>query len=167
MLDTARILRDGALLSLVGSTYVLLILRFNPRLFLRHYPKEIQEIVPPKSTKEIWISILLGGVPFLLLFVGSQFDSALLWQNSIQGRPLFWERFAHAFGVISLFNLVDLFILDWLIVCWLKPPWVILPGTEHIVIPKLYLHHFKGFLLGTVLSVVVGLAIAALLSIEF
>ena len=165
MLDTARTLRDGALLSLVGSTYVLLILRFNPRLFLRHYSKEIREIVPPKSAKEIWISILLGGVPFLLLLIGSHFDSPLLWQNSTQGRPLFWERFAHAFGVIFLFNLVDLFILDWLIVCWLKPPWVILPGTEHIVIAKPYLHHFKGFLLGTVLSVVVGLAIAALLSI--
>ena len=78
----------------------------------------------------------------------------------------FWELFAHAFSVIFIFNLVDLLILDWLIVCWLKPHWVMLPGTGHIVIPKPYLHHFKGFLLGTVLAVVVGLAIAALPRIE-
>jgi hypothetical protein len=52
LLDTMRIVRDGALLSLVGSTYLLVLLRFNPRIFLRHYPKEIREIVPPKSGKE-------------------------------------------------------------------------------------------------------------------
>jgi hypothetical protein len=27
-------------------------------------------------------------------------------------------------------------ILDWLIVCKFKPRWVIVPGTEHIVIPN-------------------------------
>jgi hypothetical protein len=91
----------------------------------------------------------------------------LLWQTATQGRTLFWERFAYAFGVIFLFNLVDLLILDWLIVCWFKPRWVILPGTEHIVIPRPYLHHFNGFLIETVGSVIVGLAIATLLSIQF
>jgi hypothetical protein len=66
-----------------------------------------------------------------------------------------------------IFNLVDLLILDWLIVCWFKPRWVILPGTEHIVIPNPYLHHFKEFLMGTVGLVIVGLGIAAVLSIQF
>ena len=60
LLDTARIVRDGALLSVVASTYLLLLLRFNPRIFLGHYPKEIREIVPPKSEKERRMSILLG-----------------------------------------------------------------------------------------------------------
>jgi hypothetical protein len=27
---------------------------------------------------------------------------------------------------------VDLLILDWLIVCWFKLRWAILPGTEHM-----------------------------------
>jgi len=52
-----RILRDGALLSVVASTYLLVLLRLNPRIFLRHYPKEIREIVPPKSEKERQMSI--------------------------------------------------------------------------------------------------------------
>ena len=68
--------------------------------------------------------------------------------------------------MLFIFNLVDLLILDWLIVCWFKPRWVILPGTEHIVIPNPYVH-FKEFLMGTVGLVIVGLAIAALLSIQF
>lgn len=161
MLDTTRILRDGALLSLVGSTYLLVLLRFNLRIFLRHFPKEIREIVPPKSEKERRMSILLG------LLIGAPFTSALLWRTATLGSHSFWELFAYAFGVLFIFNLVDLFILDWLIVCRLKPRWVILPGTEHVVIPKPYLHHFKGFLMGTVGLAIVGLAIAALLSIQF
>jgi hypothetical protein len=165
LLDTMRILRDGALLSVVASTYLLVLLRFNPRIFLRHYPREIREIVPPKSEKERRISILLG-VPFALLLLGAPFASALLRRTATQGSASFLELFAHAFGVFFLFNLVDLLILDWLIVCRFKPRWVVLPGAEHIVIAKPYLLHFKGFLIGTVGSVIVGLAIAALLRIQ-
>jgi hypothetical protein len=160
LLDTMRILRDGALLSVVASTYLLVLLRFNPRIFLKHFPKEIREIVPPKSEKERRISILLG-VPLGLLFIGSTFASALLWRASAQGSLSFWELFAHVFGLFFVFNLVDLLILDWLIVCRFTPRWLIIPGTEHIVMPKEYLYHFKGFLMGTVVSVIGGLAIAA------
>jgi hypothetical protein len=154
-----RILRDGALLSLVGSTYLLVLLRFYPRVFLQHFYKEIRAIVPPKSEKERRMSVFLG------LLIGAPLTAALLWRTATLGSHSFWELFSYAFGVLFIFNLVDLVILDWLIVCWLKPRWVILPGTEHIVIPKPYLHHFKGFLLGTVGLAIVGLAIAALLSL--
>ena len=156
-----RILRDGALLSVLGSTYLLVLMRFNPRIFLRHYPKEIREIVPPKSEKEQRMSILLG------LLIGVPFISALLWRTATLGSHSFRELFAYAFGVLFIFNLVDLLILDWLIVCWFNPRCMILPGTEHIVIPKQYFHHFKGFLMGTAGLAIVGLAIAALLSIQF
>lgn len=156
-----RIVRDGAWLSLVGSAYLLVLLRFTPRIFLRHYPKQIREIVPPKSEKERRMSVLLG------LIVGVPFTSVLLWRTATLGSHSFRELFAYAFGVLFIFNLVDLLIIDWLIVCWLKPRWAILPGTEHIVIPKPYFHHFKGFLIGTVGLAIAGLAIAALLSIQF
>src|SRR5689334_989571 len=158
-LDLTRILRDGALLSLVGSIYLLVLLRFNPRMFLRHFPKEIREIVPPKSMKERRMSLLFG------LLIAVPFTSVLLWRAATLGRHSFWELFTYVFGVLFMFNLVDLLILDWLIVCWIEPRWVILPGTEHVRFPKQYLHHFKGFLIGTVGFVIVGLAIAAFLSI--
>jgi hypothetical protein len=161
LLKTMHVMRDGLVFSLVASTYLLVLLRFRPRIFLRHYPKEIREVVPPKSKKEERMSIFLG------LLLGVPFASALLWRTATLGSHSFWELFAYAFGVLFIFNLVDLLILDWLIVCWLEPRWVILPGTEHIVVPKQYLHHFKGFLLGTVGLAIVGLAIAALLNNRF
>jgi len=158
MLDATRIVRDGVLFSVVASTCLIALLRFNPRIFLRHYPREIRKIVPPKSEKERQLSILLG------LLIGVPLASALVWRVATLGSHSFWELFAYAFGVLFIFNLVDLLVLDWLIVCWLEPRWVILPGTEHVVIRKQYLHHFKGFLIGTVGLGIVGLAIAALLS---
>jgi hypothetical protein len=107
------------------------------------------------------MSALLG-----LLF-GVPFTAALLWRTATSGSHSFWDLFAYAFGVLFIFNLVDLLILDWLIVCWFEPRWVILPGTEHIAIPNPYIHHFKEFLMGTVGLGIVSLAIAALLSIQF
>jgi hypothetical protein len=161
ILLTMRIVRDGALLSLVGSARILVLLRFCPRIFLQHLYKEIRANVPPKSEKERRMSVLLG------LLIGVPLTAALLWRTATLASHSFWELFAYAFGVLFIFNLVDLLILDWLIVCWLKPRWVILPGTEHIVIHKPLLHHFKAFLLGTLGLAIVGLAITALLSIQF
>jgi hypothetical protein len=161
LIDTMRIVRDGALLSVVASTYVLVLLRLNPRIFLGHCPKEIREIVPPKSEKERRTSILLG------LLIAVPCGSALLWRTATLESHSFGELFAYAFGVLFIFNLVDLVILDWLIVCWIKPHWVILPGTEHIAVPNPYVHHFKEFLMGTVGLGIVGLAIATLLHFLF
>jgi hypothetical protein len=83
------------------------------------------------------------------LLIGVPFASVLLWRTASLGSHSFWELFASAFGVLFIFNLVDLLILDWLIVCWLKPRWVTLPGTEYILIAEPYLYHFKRFLVGT------------------
>ena len=106
------------------------------------------------------MAILLG------LLIGAPVASALLLRIATLGSHSFWDLFAYAFGVLFIFNLVDLLVLDWLIVCWLKPRWVILPGTEHIAIPNPYVHHFKEFLIGTAGLVMIGLAIAALLSVQ-
>jgi hypothetical protein len=153
------ILRDGAVLSVVGSTGLLLMLRYNPRLFLGHYAKAIREVVPPRSARERWIAFGFG------LLLAAPLGSALLWQAATLESHSFWDRFAYAFGVLFVFNLVDLVVLDWLIVCWFKLPWAVLPGTAHIAVPNPYVHHFKEFLMGTVGLAAIGLAIAAFLSI--
>ena len=116
--------KPRALLSVVASTCLLLLLRFNPRIFLGHYPKEIRKIVPPRSKKERWMSILF------VLLIGVPFTSALLWRTATLGTHSFWELFAYAFGVRFIFNLVDLLILDWLIVCRFKLRWVVPPARS-------------------------------------
>jgi hypothetical protein len=145
-------------MSAAASLYLLFLMRFNPRVFLRHFPKEIREAVPPKTKEEQRMSAVLG------LLIGVPFTAALVWRTATLGSHSFWDLFGYAFGVLLIFNLFDLLILDWLIVCRLNPHWMVLPGTEHIVVPKQYFHHFKGFLVGTVGLGGVSLAVAALLS---
>ena len=89
------------------------------------------------------MSLLLG------LLIGVPGISALLWRVATLGSHSMRELFAYVFGVLFFFNVVDLIILDWLIVCWLKPRWTIVPGTEHVVVPNPYMHHFNEFLMGT------------------
>jgi hypothetical protein len=68
----------------------------------------------------------------------------------------------HAFGVIFVYNLIDWLILDWLIFCTITPGFLVIPGTEGMVEYKDYKFHFRGFLVGTGLSIFAGLIIGAL-----
>src|SRR3954468_11886275 len=63
-----RILVDGALLSVAGSTIIFLSLRVNPRLWLQDFPKDIQDAVAPKTAAERRLSLLFGS-PFLAVLV--------------------------------------------------------------------------------------------------
>ena len=40
--------------------------------------------------------------------------------------------------------------MDWLLVCTVRPAWLIIPGTENCGSYSDYGHHFKGFLIGCV-----------------
>lgn len=62
-------------------------------------------------------------------------------------------------------NLWDLLVVDWLIGCTITPKFIILPGTEGAAGYKNYAFHFRGFLIGTVISIVVGLIVAAVVSL--
>jgi hypothetical protein len=86
--------------------------------------------------------------------------AAALWAKA--ANLGFLGVFLGGFGVLFLSNLVDWLILDWLIFCTITPKFVVIPGTEGMAGYKNYAMHFKGFLIGTVLSVVIGLVLATL-----
>jgi hypothetical protein len=73
------------------------------------------------------------------------------------------EIFVAAFGMLFLSNLVDWLILDWLIFCTITPAFAVLPGTEGMAGYKNYGMHFRGFLIGTVLAILIGLLITVIL----
>ncbi|HSE39805.1 MAG TPA: nitroreductase, partial [Acidobacteriota bacterium] len=75
----------------------------------------------------------------------------------------FLSLFLAAFGVGMFFNIFDLLVIDYLICCAWTPKFLILPGTEGMTGYKDYRHHFRGFIVGTILSVIVSLLIAVVL----
>ena len=144
--------------SLVLSALILAMLWHNPRLLLQDYPKDVRAVVPTKTPAEKRLSAYWTGL-FLLLLIAFSIAAAL---SAKAAHPGFLDVFLSAFGVSFLFNLVDWLILDWLIICTITPAFVVIPGTEGMAGYKNYTLHFRGFLIGMVISVVLGVPITAL-----
>jgi hypothetical protein len=164
MWNIGRTLLEGAILSAIASILLIAILRFNPRLFLQDYPEEIQNQVPPKTEKEKRQSLIVG-IPFLIVVVAVPFVSTLILKlHGGEGVP-FLHLFLNAFGVVFIFNLVDLLLLDWLMFCTITPEFLVIPGTEGSEAYKDYGYHFRASITGTILSVVGGLVIAGVVTV--
>jgi hypothetical protein len=163
-MNLSKIALDGTILSILASLFLVAVLRFNPRLFLQDYPEAIQNQVSPKTALEKRQSLLIG-VPFILLLATVPFLSTLALKRSIVDQPAFPQLFLHAFGVIFIFNLVDLVILDWLMFCTITPKFVIISGTEGMRAYKDYFFHFKASLIGAGISILSGLVIAGIVNI--
>jgi hypothetical protein len=161
MLDIGRILVDGGVLSLAASLVLFAILRYNPRLFLQDYPQDIQNAVPAKTKEEKRQSLLLG-TPFLVLLAVVPFLSTLALKRHGAGNAPFVRLFLNAFGVVMVFNLVDLVLLDWLMFCTITPRFVVIPGTEGMEAYRDYAYHLKASIRGTIICAVAALAIAAI-----
>lgn len=163
MLILSKLIVDGLILSVLATLVIGVSIRMNPRLWLQDYPKDIQALVPPKTEKEKQQTNLIG-IPFLLLLFGVPFLSTLTLKQANGGDITFLPLFINAFGVFWIGNLFDLLVVDWLIGCTFTPKFVILPGTEGASGYKDYAFHFRGFLTGTVLAVVVGLILAGVVT---
>lgn len=160
IIDWPLLLRDGAILAVAASAWVMGSLRYNPRLFLRHYPKEIREAAQPLSVPERRTSKLIG-LPFLVMLVGVPIWSVLSFANEHPGAN-FPDAAFHGFGVSMVFNVVDLVLLDLIWLGVLRPSWAMIPGTESMVFRFNLSDHLRGFVIGTVLALIVGCIAAAI-----
>ena len=156
MFNLGKIIIDGSLLSIIASLLLILIMRINPRILLQDYPKDIQAAVKPKSPFEKKLSLLLG-IPFLLVLILVPFVSTLSLKQQTSS---FVALLVNAFGVAFVFNLVDWLLLDWLMFCTITPKFVVIPGTEGMSGYKDYGFHFRGFIIGTLLSAISAVVIA-------
>jgi len=159
-----RILVHGGALSLVASAFIAVTVALNPRLWLQDYPQDIQARVPPKTTQEKKVSLIMG-IPFLVLLLAVPFASTLTLKAQQGSEIDFLRLAANGFGVSFVFNLVDWLVLDWLVLCTITPRFVVVHGTEGAAGYRDYAFHFRGFLIGTVFSAVSGLAIAGMTSL--
>lgn len=156
-----RIVIDGGVLSALAALIVLLSLRVNPRIWLNDFPPDIRRAVPPKTDAEKRQS-LRWGLPLFAVLLGGPLVSCLLLERQVPAPASFLLLFVHAYVVAFLFNLVDLLIIDWLIICAFTPRWLVVAGTEGMAGYSDYRHHFRGFLVGCIASAVFALPAAAL-----
>jgi hypothetical protein len=162
MWNVARILRDGTLLALIGSFYILALMRYNPRLFLNpgDFPKDILDAAPPKTEQEKRQALILG-IPFFVGLLGGPLVSALALQREAAGTVPLVNLFLHTFGVLMIPNLVDLVVLDWLLFCTITPRFMVVPGTMGFAGYKDYRFHLRAHARGTALMAVLSVIVAA------
>jgi hypothetical protein len=154
------ILAYGAPYTVTLLALLLAMLRQNPRLLLQDYPKDVRAAVPAKTPAEKRAS-LYWSAAFLFVLLAFPIAAALASRAAHRNTL---EIFLSASGVAFLFNLADLLILDWLVVCTITPRFVLIPGTEGMAGYKDYGMHLRAFLIGTVFSAILGLLITGALA---
>lgn len=160
----AQYLIHSGLYILLGTVCLLGVVLYNPRLMLQDYPPAIQAAVPPRTQAERRQALRLG-LPFLLVLVLYPFVAAFLFRSQSGGQAGFFLLWLYTSSLIFAFNLWDWLVLDWLIFCTITPKQFVIPGSEGHPAYKDYAFHFRGFLIGTVFSAVLGLIVAGLVTL--
>jgi hypothetical protein len=155
LINVSQLLTDTAIYIVLATIFLLALVLYNPRLMLQDYPPEIKALVSPKTEAEKRQSTLLG-LPFLLVLLVFPFFAVFRLEET-----RFVPLFLHAFGVVWAFNIWDWLVLDWLVFCTITPKRFVIPGSEGHPAYKDYAFHFRGFLIGTVFSLVLALIVAA------
>ena len=154
------ILTAGLSVLIVGS------LRVNAEVWLNDYPPDIRKKFGPMSAEARRQRIIFG-VLFLVIAIGSV-TACLVHLNRVMGDPTLAEMFVCVFLVLTIFNLCDLVLLDWLLFVRIQPRYIVLPGTEGMDGYRDYWFHFHCFLIGILISgLVAGVATGIMLLVDW
>lgn len=159
-----QLILHAAIYITLGTIALLAVVLRSPRLMLQDFPKSVQDAVPPKTEAEKRLSVRWG-LPFILILLCYPFVATFLFESQRADPPGFATLFVFAFGIAFAFNLWDLLALDWLLLCTITPRWAIVPGTEGNPGNKDYAFHFRGFLIGCLLSAALAAIIAGVVSL--
>lgn len=152
----------GTMLSAVLTILILGSLYINPEMWLQDAPREVQEKHGPMSARakrqRAWLV-----VAFVITIIGVV-GVSLYQLPAVMGGPLtFLTVFAHLWIMFMLFNLVDLLLIDWLIVEFMRPAFIVQSGLGQLMAERNYWFHFQGFLKGSVGILIVSLLLAGLI----
>jgi hypothetical protein len=152
----------GSVLSVVLSILLIALLWFNAEIMLGDYPPDIRQMHGPmsaRSKRQKPIASILVGAPAIAV-VAMSFSAVRAYDG---GDISFRTAFVHLFLMFQVFNVVDLLLLDFWLVAFV-PRFFVLPGTEGAAGYKSYWFHFRGFLIGVVLILVVSIVMAAVIA---
>lgn len=119
----------GSLAALACGAVLIAVEFIAPYAFLNDYPADIRERAP-KPTPMQRRTGNIGGLVFVLtLFAGV---SSVVWAwGATHPDAGFVELALMALVVFVLFAIFDIVVIDWLIICTVRPRRLVYPGTEH------------------------------------
>jgi len=147
------------ILVVAGFLFLAWGLKKNSIWLSRGFPPALKAAIRPltdqEKRKSLQFVVPLLALMILVPWIYMGWATLALDHSFLQN---WWEGFLILFS----FNLVDLVVIDWLIVCFLTPKFLVAPGTEGHPGYKDYGFHFRAALKGTVLVGVLSLVMAAL-----
>lgn len=164
MLDWTLIGWHALVFSVVALTIVISIMRIDNRIFVptASLPEEVRARIVPFTQSEIRRNKMLNLI-WRLWALGFPLFATFRFEAVSQPRPGFLPLFFHAFLVFISFWLVDLILIDGIILCWITPDWVVVPGTEGYSGYKDYGYHLRGHLrIGLLVVTLAGLLTAGM-----
>jgi hypothetical protein len=156
----------GIVFSCLFSALLVVMMRINPEGLLNGLPPDIKARYGPlseKSQRQHKSFVIL----FFLILLGVPLLSIRRYDLMTSGIPTFFELFVIVLTIFMVFNIVDLLIVDWLVICTITPKFIVLPGTEGMSGYKDYGYHFRGSLKGTVTLLVLALIFAGIVSLGY
>lgn len=151
----------GLIWSALWIAYVYMLLKCFPWEMVHEYPQDIKEKTTLKQPDENQKknAKLYGGLASIALFAILAVFPVLYYAKT----PVsFMQVFLYTWIIAFTWNVIDLVVMDWLLVCTITPDWLILPGTKGCKGYKDYWFHFIGFLQGCIYISLTALLIAGL-----
>lgn len=144
-------LLTGAILSLLLSAFIVVTLLYRPMIWINDAPSELRGAAGPMSDADRRLQ-RWGGLVFIALLIIAPVVALAGLRSPAGGSLTFGQAALSAFVVLMTFNTVDLVLLDWLFVERLMPGRIVFPGAEGVRFTRGDAYHFRGFLIGTGLS---------------
>jgi hypothetical protein len=139
----------GTILSAVLTILILGSLYINSEMWLHDAPRDVQEKHGPMSARakrqRAWLA-----VAFAVAIIGVVGLSFVRLPAVVGGSLTFLKVFLHLWIMFMLFNVVDLLLIDWLIVEYIRPAFIVQSGLGQLMGERNYWYHFQGFLKGSV-----------------
>lgn len=142
-MELAHILVHGFVYAFIGNGYLFLAMFFlDPRIWgINDYPDVIKAKVPPQTSRERIIALVVFLPWFLFIFLFPLY-STLLLKTNLGNEISYLLAFLNITVSVFLFYLGDLIILDWLIISKITPSFVIISGSA-LADYKDFSHHYK------------------------
>ena len=164
-LSIGSILLHGIVFSIGIGIIILGGMYLNPRVMLQDYPKEIQAKLPPLSKVEKRQQAILGGCFYVYMLVVLLYSNSQLVARA--GRAEFLPIFINTYLIFAIFNLFDLFVLDYLVVMVFRPKALFIPEAQGMEQYNTFQHHFHGFLIGLVVGLVISVIVTVISLLAF
>lgn len=125
-MSTALLL--GLIWSGLWMAFLYVIMKYFPWEMLHDYPEDVRKAstLPEPTGKQKRNAKIFSGIGSVIIF-GALVAFGLLRFRAERADflTLFWFLFIIAMS----WNVIDLLVMDWLLVCTVPPAWLIIPGT--------------------------------------